>query len=119
MASCERGYLCQVCGKEVESITDSELYLRYVLDEVKSEQLNRSPERHIRCVPVTAQFIVLESFPPVEVSGPFSKSSLDPEHVRAEEARITAGYQRLIGLSAAGLGIFDYPIARAEAECEQ
>jgi hypothetical protein len=34
MARCDKGYLCDVCGEEVEEIVDSELYLRYVMGEV-------------------------------------------------------------------------------------
>src|SRR6266851_863348 len=95
MAGCERGYLCTVCGQDVEEITDSELYLRYVLGDVEWEVLNRSPERHIRCNPVLAQFILTESFASVVVDGAFSKAQLEPEFVRAEEARVTGGYLRL------------------------
>ena len=43
MAGCERGYLCTVCGQEVEEITDSDLYLRYVLGEVEWEVLQQCP----------------------------------------------------------------------------
>ena len=65
MAGCERGYLCTVCGREVEEITDSDLYLRYVLGEAEWDELNRAAERHIRCNPVLAQFVVDPSFEPV------------------------------------------------------
>ena len=34
MARCDQGYLCEVCGAEVEEITESDLYLAYVLGEV-------------------------------------------------------------------------------------
>ncbi len=51
MARCERGYLCEVCGAEVEEIIDSDLYLAYVLGEVPSEELHLRHERHIRCNP--------------------------------------------------------------------
>src|SRR5437660_390556 len=40
MAKCDEGYRCDVCGRDVEAITDSELYLRYVLGEVPLEQLH-------------------------------------------------------------------------------
>ena len=82
MAGCERGYLCTVCGEEVEEIIDSDLYLRYVLGEAEWDELNRAPERHIRCDPVLAQFIVDSSFEPVSCAGAFSKSHLDPEFVQ-------------------------------------
>ncbi|TMQ33115.1 MAG: hypothetical protein E6K70_14920, partial [Planctomycetota bacterium] len=73
MALCEQGYLCDVCGQEVEEITDSDLYLRYVLGEVHPEQLHLLRERHIRCNPVTAQFIVDPGFEPVRCEGAFAK----------------------------------------------
>src|SRR5258708_31881539 len=84
MARCEQGYLCEVCGLDVEEITESDLYLRYVLGEVDPETLHVSPERHIRCNPTLAQFIVTEGFEPVVVAGFFAKSQLDSDFVSAE-----------------------------------
>ena len=54
MAQCERGYLCEVCGQDVEDVTTSDLYLRYVLGEVDPETLHVQPERHLRCNPTLA-----------------------------------------------------------------
>jgi len=34
VAACDQGYLCDVCGQDVAAITDSDLYLRYVMGEV-------------------------------------------------------------------------------------
>src|SRR5262249_26823031 len=100
MAACERGYLCVVCGREVEEIHESDLYLRYVLGEVPLDQLDRLPERHIRCDPAMAQFIVAEDFSPVALDeGPFAKSGLDPGFVAVEEQRVTRGFLRLRELS--------------------
>ncbi len=73
MARCEQGYLCEVCGKEVEEITDSDLYLRYVLGEVDPEKLHLLPERHICCNPELAQYIVDSAFPPVRCEGFFAR----------------------------------------------
>ena len=47
MAVCEQGYLCEVCGLDVAEITESDLYLRYVLGEVDPETLHVIPRRHI------------------------------------------------------------------------
>jgi hypothetical protein len=91
MAGCERGYLCIVCGEDVEEITDSVLYLRYVLGEVDWNDLDRSPEKHIRCDPVLAQFIVCGAFEPVNVDGVFAKGGLDPEFVRSENGEPAMG----------------------------
>ena len=77
MAKCEQGYLCEVCGEDVEEITHSDLYLRYVIGEVDHRSLLSAPERHIRCNPVQAQFIVNENFAPVVVDGPFDKRLLE------------------------------------------
>jgi len=111
VAVCEEGYLCEVCGAEVEDITASDLYLRYVLGEVDPETLHTSPERHLRCNPVLAQFIVAEGFAPVVVEGPFAKAELDPEFVIEEEDRVTRGYRRLKEVFfMEGLPITEYPL---------
>ncbi|MGC8641142.1 MAG: cyclic-phosphate processing receiver domain-containing protein [Isosphaeraceae bacterium] len=110
MARCEQGYLCEVCGEEVEEIADSDLYLRYVLGEVDPEQLHRLPERHIRCNPALGQFIVADGFPPLTAEGAFAKSALDPEFVAQEEERVTRGYLRLKQLDRLSLPILEYPL---------
>lgn len=115
MARCEQGYLCEVCGKDVEDLTESDLYLRYVLGEVDPETLHVRPERHITCNPTLAQFIVAEGFAPVVVEGPFGKAGLDPEFVAEEEARVTRGYLRLRELPGLGLPITEYPLPEARA----
>ena len=110
MARCEQGYLCDVCGKEVEQIVDSDLYLRYVLGEVPPERLHRERERHIRCNPSLAQFIRHPDFPPVSCEGDFSKSFLDPDFVAEQEERVTRAWQRLQQLPHLGLPITEYPL---------
>ena len=40
MAKCEEGYLCDVCGGDVEEIVESDLYLRYVIGLVDPETLH-------------------------------------------------------------------------------
>src|SRR5262249_50300965 len=95
MSRCEQGYLCDVCGKDVEEIVDSDLYLRYVLGEVPPEQLLNTRERHIRCNPTTAQFIVDPKFESVRCEGPFAKQHLDPTFVTEQEERVTRGWRRL------------------------
>jgi hypothetical protein len=110
MARCEQGYLCEVCGEEVEDLTQSDLYLRFVLGEVDPERLHQLPERHLRCNPALAQFIVDPGFPPVSVTGAFAKSELDAEFVAAEESRVTRGFKRLQSLPGLGLAIVDYPL---------
>jgi hypothetical protein len=88
----------------------SDLYLRYVLGEVDPETLHTTPERHIRCNPTLAQFIVAEGFAPVIVEGPFAKGELDPEFVAQEEARVTRGYLRLREILEDELPITEYPL---------
>ena len=92
MVRCEQGYLCEVCGLEVEDVTGSDLYLRYVLGEVDPETLHVQPERHLACNPTLAQFIVADGFPAVVVTGPFAKSELDPEFV-AEDSLIDVRFK--------------------------
>lgn len=111
MAACERGYLCAVCGGDVEEIGESGLYLRYVLGDVTFDELGGLPERHIRCDPVLAQFIVSESFgPAIAVAGPFSKEGLDSTFVEREEERVTHAFLRLQALSKSEISIRDYPM---------
>jgi len=110
MAVCEQGYLCEVCGLDVAEITESDLYLRYVLGEVDPETLHTQPERHITCNPTLAQFIVADDFPPVVAQGLFARNELDPAFVAAEEARVTRGYLRLRALPELGLPLTEYPL---------
>jgi len=115
MARCEQGYLCEVCGEEVADITDSDLYLRYVIGEIDSRVLLSAPERHIRCNPVQAQFIVDPEFPPLEVDGPFDKRLLDAADVRQREGLVTRGWLRLKDVRALGLPISEYPLDEVRA----
>lgn len=108
---CDEGYRCDVCGADVDAITDSDLYLRYVLGEVPLESLHLTPERHVRCDPALAQYIVDPAFEPVACDGPFGKAHLDPTFVAAEESRVTRGWRRLQAIPALGLSIAEYPLA--------
>jgi hypothetical protein len=111
MAKCDEGYRCEVCGQDVAEIIDSDLYLRYVLGEVPLELLHRLPERHVRCNPALAQFIVIAEFQPVNCPGPFGKDQLDPEFVREEENRVTRGWRRLQAIPTLGLSVPEYPLS--------
>src|SRR5262245_11293280 len=115
MARCEQGYLCEVCGKEVEGVTDSDLYLRYVLGEVPPELLHRQRERHLRCNPERAQYIVDPAFPSVACESAFGKGSLDAEFVAAEEARVPRGWRRLQEIPTLGIAIIEYPLPEVRA----
>jgi len=110
MAKCDEGYLCEVCGKDVANLTDSDLYLRYVVGLLDPEVLHTSPERHIRCNASLAQYIVCEDFSPMLVAGPFDKRSLDPSYVREQEQLLTRGWQRLQELANSDTSIIDYPL---------
>jgi len=119
MAKCDEGYLCEVCGSDVAGLTDSDLYLRYVIGMLDPETLHTTRERHIRCNPVLAQYIVHADFPPVVVEGPFDKRSLDAAYVRDQEVVVTRGYERLRELSHLDLPIIDYPLPEVRARLEQ
>ncbi|MFT5301099.1 MAG: hypothetical protein ACI87E_005038 [Mariniblastus sp.] len=114
MAKCDEGYLCSVCGGDVENITDSDLYLRYVIGLLDPELLHAQPERHIRCNPTLAQFIVADDFEPVLVEGEFGKSELDPAHVAERETLVTRGWNRLKELKGLGdVSILEFPLPEA------
>lgn len=119
MAKCDEGYLCDVCGSDVESLVDSDLYLRYVVGMLDPETLHTTRERHIRCNPVLAQFIVDDDFPPIAVEGEFDKRRLDAAHVRERETLVTRGYRRLKELAGLDLPIIDYPLAEVRAEIQR
>ena len=114
MAKCDQGYLCEVCGEEVVDITVSDLYLRYVIGEIEARYLMTAPERHLRCNPVVAQFIVDPDFEPVFVEGPFDKRLMDQDDVARREDLITRGWRRLQVVRSLGIPISDYPLAREE-----
>jgi hypothetical protein len=77
---------------------------------VDPETLHTTRERHIRCNPVLAQYIVDERFPLVVVEGPFDKRLLDPDHVRQQERLFTRGWQRLREVAGSDLAIVEYPL---------
>jgi len=111
MAKCDEGYLCQVCGQDVVVITDSDLYLRYVIGHLDPELLHATPERHIRCNPVLAQFIVDDGFEPVVVDDDFGKSLLDTDYVIAQESLVTRGWRRLAEIKSLGeVSVLEIPL---------
>lgn len=110
MAKCDEGYLCDVCGKDVANLTDSDLYLRYIVGMLDPEVLHTSPERHILCNPSLAQYIVADDFEPVSVEGPFGKQTLDADFVSEQEDLLTRGWQRLNEVAGGELPIVDYPL---------
>jgi hypothetical protein len=118
MARCELGYLCEVCGKEVADMVDSDLYLRFVLGEVPITVLHAQRERHIRCNPTLAQFIVDADFDPIICQGAFAKTNLDPESVAQEEERVTRAWRRLRQLPGLALPIVDYPLPEVRKSSE-
>lgn len=110
MAKCDEGYLCEVCGQDVGSIVDSDLYLRYVIGLIDPESLHTSGERHLRCNPALAQFIVDDDFSPVAVEGDFDKRSLDEDFVRQREELVTRGWRRLRDVAKLDVPIIEYPL---------
>jgi len=110
MALCDQGYLCEVCGEEVAEITDSDLYLRYILGLIELGDLFHARERHLRCNPVQAQFIIDERFAPVVVEGPFDKRLQDTAAVHEQEEQVTRGWRRLQEVAGLGIPITEYPL---------
>ena len=110
MAKCEEGYLCDVCGEDVERIIDSDLYLRFVIGMVDPETLHTTAERHVRCNPALAQFIRDDEFAPVTTEGPFDKRHLDPAFVAERESLVTRGWRRLHEVEGAELPLLEYPL---------
>ena len=111
MARCDEGYRCEVCGRDVEDITESDLYLRYVLGEIPLERLHLQRECHIRCHAELAQFVVDTAFEPVICPGAFAKEHLDRAYVSEEESRVTQGWRRLQAIPKLGLTLAEYPLS--------
>jgi hypothetical protein len=114
MAKCDEGYRCSICGDDVESITDSDLYLRFVIGMLDPEILHITAERHIRCNPTLAQFIVDDAFAAVAAEGDFDKRQLDPEFVAQRESLVTRGWHRLREVKDLDLPIIEYPLRKDE-----
>jgi hypothetical protein len=113
MAKCDEGYLCEVCGQDVAELTDSDLYLRYIIGALDPEVLHTTAERHIRCNPALAQYIVDGAFEPVVAEGPFDKRGLDAAFVAERESLVTRGWRRLGEVARLGLPIIEYPLPEA------
>jgi hypothetical protein len=116
MAKCDEGYLCDVCGLDVAEMTESDLYLRFVIGLLDPEVLHTTKERHLRCDPTLAQYIVDERFAPVAFEGAFDKRGLDPVFVREQETLVTRGYRRLYEIGREGQAIIDYPLPEVRAK---
>ena len=112
MARCEQGYLCEVCREEVASISDSDLYLRFVIGEIPNSRLLSAPERHIRCNPVLAQFIEHPDFTAVTIEGDFDKRLFPAADTQQRTSVVTRGWLRLQELAAQPqtLPLSQYPL---------
>ena len=110
MAVCDEGYICDVCGRDVEAIVESDLYLRYIMGAVSPLELPKQRERHIRCNPAVAQYIVDPAFIPVTCDSMFAKANLDAEHVLQQEELVTRAWRRLQEIPTLGLTIPEYPL---------
>ena len=108
--------LCDVCGQDVAELTDSDLYLRYIVGILDPEVLHTTAERHIRCNLTLAQYIVADDFKPLLVDGPFDKRHLDSEYVRERERLLTRGWNRLKEVVALGVPIIEYPLPEVIAK---
>lgn len=116
MAKCEEGYLCDVCGQDVAELTASDLYLRYIVGMLDPEVLHTTSERHIRCNPSLAQYIVAGDFEPVTADGAFDKRRLDAAYVRERERLLTRGWKRLQEVAGLGIPIIEYPLPEVIAK---
>lgn len=113
MAKCDEGYLCQVCGEEVERLDESALYLQFVVGWIDPETLHTRPECHLRCNPALSQYIDDPHFsPPIEIEGEFDRRTLDATFTAERAELLTRGYLRLRDLQKrrSSLTVLDYPL---------
>lgn len=118
MAKCDEGYPCEVCGNDVTSIVESDLYLRFVIGELDPETLHTAKERHLRCNAVLSQFIDHETFDLISVEGPMDRRKLDQQFVRERTALVTKGFARLqeIATWTGDRDVTEYPLPDAIAK---
>ena len=114
MARCDQGYLCRVCNQEVEKLSESELYLRFVIGEIDPETLHLSAECHLACNPVLAQFIDHQRYRNVaQAPEGFRLEDLDPRYAAERRELVTRGFQRLLEIQSnrkAFAHLQDYPL---------
>lgn len=115
MAKCDEGYLCEVCGEEVEALSESALYLQFVIGWVDPETLHTRRECHLKCQPNLAQFIDHADFERPIVLGDFSRAAMDADFANERAALVTRGYERLLELQfkRRSLTVADYPLPEA------
>ena len=81
MAKCDEGYLCDVCGQDVAELTDSDLYLRYIVGLLDPEVLHTTSRAPHPLQPDARSIHRGRRFAPVVVEGPFDKRQLDAAYV--------------------------------------
>ena len=121
MAKCEEGYLCEVCGRDVENLRDSGLYLQFILGWIDPETLHTHREVHIDCLPALAQFIDDADYPrpTTEQTQPiateFDRNRLDPQFVQTRVDQVTRAYRRLRELDnmSERPAVIEYPLPEA------
>jgi len=86
---------------------------------IDPETLHTTPERHIRCDPALAQFIVDDDFSPVLVEGAFDKRTLDQAYVRERETLVTRGWRRLSEVTSQEAAIINYPLPEVRTRNER
>jgi len=119
MAKCDEGYLCEVCGEDVADLSDSALYLQFVIGWIDPETLHTRRESHLRCQPNLAQFIDDPQFdPPVAIEGPFDRRAMDPSFAAERAELVTRGYRRLWELQTKrrDLTVVDYPLPEVRSK---
>jgi hypothetical protein len=115
MADCDQGYFCEACLEYVDAVNDSDLYLRFVMGLVAPEELMRARERHVRCRPALAQYIVDPNFEPVEDADPATDRRQQPEDtIRSMTSLVTRAWRRLQEIPGSGLSIAEYPLSGVE-----
>ncbi len=112
MAKCDEGYLCEVCGKPVEKLSHSALYLQYVIGWIDPETLHTRQECHLACQPTLAQFIEHKDFVSVRVEGEFDRRTMAADFVAARVELVSRGFARLRELQSARRGVVlsEYPL---------
>ena len=118
MAKCDEGYLCDVCGRDVAEIADSELCTCAYVIGLADPKSCTAKERHVRSQS-TLYVITDPAFdPPVVVRKEPFKAGPRPDD--GPRARIwSRGAGRLPELAGSELRIIDYPLPEVRARLER
>ena len=117
MAKCDEGYLCDVCGQDVAELTDSDLYLRYIIGLLDPEVLHTTKRAPHPLQPDARPVHRRRRFRAGRRRRPVRQTPARPQRSSANRKRlITRGWHRLKEVASLGIPIIEYPLPEVLAK---